>query len=247
MVDGVYEISVNQQLLTYLCKSAIINVSLSINIVSVSIHGIELLSIPSVNLSVCLSVCLSRKCTVAKRLIGSWWDGEWGRLSDGCIRLGCWSSNGKGQFYGWIWASIVTNGDLLHSCVEVREPIKLSFGVEEWGWWRDGCIRRVHVPQGKGDFGWFSPHRFREYFLNTSTHRICGSILMMYASYDVFPCKDVLFGGSVDISLYLRGHIPKSLILGAWIGIFKPNMRNIQTFIWHCRDICSRRMGGQCC
>jgi len=49
-------------------------------------------------------------------------------------------------------------------------------------------------------------------------------ILTIYTSYDVFLCKDVLFGGSVDTSLYLGGHMPKTVILGAWIGIFKPNV-----------------------
>jgi len=37
---------------------------------------------------------------------------------------------------------IVTNGTLLCSCVEVHEPIKLSWGGE-WGWLRDGCIRQA--------------------------------------------------------------------------------------------------------
>jgi len=53
----------------------------------------DLLPISSVGLSVCVSVCLSGKSTVAKWLIGSgcrlgWWAGvgEWGRSRDGCIR-----------------------------------------------------------------------------------------------------------------------------------------------------------------
>jgi len=53
----------------------IVSESLSVNIASESAHGIELSSIPSVGQSVCWYVCvsvsLSRKCTVAKWLIGS--------------------------------------------------------------------------------------------------------------------------------------------------------------------------------
>jgi len=52
--------------------------------VSVSVYVTDLSPRPSVG----LCVCLFGKCTVAKRLSGSGcrWDGEWGRLRDGCIR-----------------------------------------------------------------------------------------------------------------------------------------------------------------
>jgi len=65
---------------------------------SVSAHVTYL----SPSLSVCVCVCLSGKCTVAKRLIGSgcrlWW---WrGRTTDGCIRRGWWSSKRRGSFGG---------------------------------------------------------------------------------------------------------------------------------------------------
>jgi len=65
-----------------------ISASLSISIASVSANDIDLSPIPSVGLSVVLSV--SGKCTVAKRLIGSdaVWGGEWGRSRDGCLRCG---------------------------------------------------------------------------------------------------------------------------------------------------------------
>jgi len=36
--------------------------------------------------------------------------------------------------------------------------------------------------------------------MGTRTGRIGGPILTIYTSYDVFPCKDVPFMGSVDIS-----------------------------------------------
>jgi len=50
--------------------------------------------------SVCLSIGLSAKYIVAKRLSGSGcrWDGEWGRTRDGCIRWGRLSSQGRGSF-----------------------------------------------------------------------------------------------------------------------------------------------------
>jgi len=51
--------------------------------------------------------------------------------------------------------------------------------------------------------------------------------------YDVFLCKDVPFRGHVDItSPYLVViHIPMNSHFGAWIGLFKPNEQNVQTFI----------------
>jgi len=67
--------------------------------------------------SVGRSVCLSRKCTVAKRLTGSGcvWGGEWGRWSDGCIRLGCVVIvEGKGHFWGVnVGRPIVSSGDFV--------------------------------------------------------------------------------------------------------------------------------------
>jgi len=52
---------------------------------------------------------------------------------------------------------IVTSGTLLHSCVEVREPIELSFGVMSGV---SLCIRvldGIQVPQREGKFWSFSP------------------------------------------------------------------------------------------
>jgi len=54
-------------------------------------------------------------------------------------------------------------GNLLHSCVEVCEPIELSFGVVSGvGGWM-GVLDGVHVPQGEeAVFGWgISPHWFQ--------------------------------------------------------------------------------------
>jgi len=54
-----------------LLLATIIITSLSVTIVSIRAHGTKLSFITSVGRSVCLSVCLSEKSTVAKRLIGS--------------------------------------------------------------------------------------------------------------------------------------------------------------------------------
>ena len=49
---------------------------------------------------------------------------------------------------------IVTSGPLLHSCVEMREPIELLFGVVSWVGPGIGVWNGVHVAQGDGvDFG----------------------------------------------------------------------------------------------
>ena len=84
--------------------------------------GTDLSSIPSVSLSVCWSVgrsvCLSRKCTVAKRLTGSgchlgWWVGS----VEG-IRWGGDSQRGRGNFghkcgvsHCYQWDSLYEGGD----------------------------------------------------------------------------------------------------------------------------------------
>jgi len=70
---------------------------------------------PSGNLSVHLSVdglCVRKVyCGKTVEWTGCHWDGEWSR-SRCCIRLGLWSSNGKGQFLGVnLGRPIVTNGD----------------------------------------------------------------------------------------------------------------------------------------
>jgi len=59
--------------------------------------------------------------------------------------------------------------------------------------------------------------------LVTCTGRTSGPILTIYTSYDVFPRKDVSFGGLVDITPYLWVQRPKNSKRWAWIGIFKPN------------------------
>jgi len=57
------------------------------------------------------------------------WHGAWGRSVDGCIRWGGDCRGGRAVLGVNLVRPIVTNGTLLHSCVEVRERIELSFGV----------------------------------------------------------------------------------------------------------------------
>ena len=53
---------------------------------------------------------------------------------------------------------------------------------------------------------------------------------MICMSYNVFLRKDVPFGGPVATP-QLGDQIPKTPILGASIGFFKPNMQYIETCI----------------
>jgi len=66
--------------------------------------------------------------------------------------------------------------------------------------------RGPHAPRKKGFMGGgLAPTGFSGVFIEHAQlhiRRICGPILTIYTSYDVFPCKDVQYGGSVDISLH---------------------------------------------
>ena len=65
------------------------------------------------------------------------------------------------------------------------------------------------------------------------TDRTGGPILTIYTSYDVFPPKDVPFGGFVDMPPHF-GVISstRTPILGAWIGVLQPNWWNRKTCIF---------------
>jgi len=52
-------------------------------------------------------------------------------------------------------------------------------------------------------------------FLVTLTGRTSGPTLTIYTSYDVFPRKDVPFGGFIDTVPHLGGQISQKTILGA--------------------------------
>ena len=74
--------------------------------------------------------------------------------------------------------------------------------------------------------------KFFALFFGSRRARKCGPILTIYTSYDVFPPKDVPFGGLVHTAPHFGGKIPpKTPILGAWIGIFKLNVQNIKICI----------------
>jgi len=58
-------------------------------------------------------------------------------------------------FWGWVdlGCPIVTNGEFVAcNCVEVREPIELSFGVVSGVGREMGVLHGVHVTQGEGRF-----------------------------------------------------------------------------------------------
>jgi len=56
-------------------------------------------------------------------------------------------------------------------------------------------------------------------------------VLMIYTLCDVDLLRDVPFRGGVVNAAHFMGQIPKKIILGAWIGIFKPNAINIKILL----------------
>jgi len=93
----------------------IFSVSLSVNLAIVNANGVELLLSPSVGLCVYLPVCRYRKCSVAKRLIGSgchlgWWVG---RSRDGRIRWVVICQRQVDILGVNLGRPIVTNGDFV--------------------------------------------------------------------------------------------------------------------------------------
>jgi len=63
-------------------------------------------------------------------------------------------------------------GILLHSCVEVHEPIELSFGVVIGVSRGLGVLDHVHMPKGKGQFRGFYPRCFQ----------LCNCLTEMYST-----------------------------------------------------------------
>ena len=63
----------------------------------------------------CVSVSLSGKCTVKKRLNGSGCrlDGEWSRSRNGCIRWGGYHGKGRDSFGVNLGRPVVTNGEFV--------------------------------------------------------------------------------------------------------------------------------------
>jgi len=73
---------------------------------------------------------------------------------------------------------------------------------------------------------------FYLFFINSPTGQTRRRILTLDGSSDADSRKDVPFGGFVDIAPHFGREIPpKTPIFGAWIGVFKPNGQNIESFM----------------
>jgi len=67
--------------------------------------------------------------------------------------------------------------------------------------------------------------------MNSPTGQTRRRIFTLDGSNDADSRKDVPFGGFVDIAPHFGGEIPrKPQFFGAWIGVFKPNGQNIESF-----------------
>jgi len=87
-------------------------------------------------------------------------------------------------------------------------PFRMVSGVGQGMDVLDGGPRD---PRGKRQFwGFVVPILFNGIFFEHAHASHRWNDLTIYMSDDVFPRKDVLLGGSVDISLHLRHQIPKN-------------------------------------
>jgi len=70
------------------------------------------------------------------------------------------------------------------------------------------------------------------FFMNSPTGQTRRRIFTLDGSNDADSRKDVPFGGFVDTAPHFGGEIPrKPQFSGAWIGVFKPNGQNIESFM----------------
>jgi len=71
------------------------------------------------------------------------------------------------------------------------------------------------------------------FYVNSPTGQTCRQIFTLDDSNNADSRKGVPFGGFVDITPHFGGEIPPSNpnFLRPWIGVFKPNMKNIESFI----------------
>jgi len=68
--------------------------------------------------------------------------------------------------------------------------------------------------------------------MNSPTGQTGRRIFTLDGSNEADSRKDVhLGGGFVDIAPHFGGEIPQKTILGARIGVFKPNGQNIESFM----------------
>ena len=109
-----------------------------------------------------LSVCVSIGCSVCLPESVFWqndwvdpdtiWDGKWGQSMDGCIRWVVIVEE-KGEVLGVnLGLPIVTNGTMLHCCVEVHEPLSCCLGW--WLWSAQALVyyMRLTCCKRKGQF-----------------------------------------------------------------------------------------------
>ena len=66
---------------------------------------------------------------------------------------------------------------------------------------------------------------------NSPTGQARWQIFTLDGSNDANSCKDVPFGVSRYCSPFWGCNTPKIQFLGAWIGVFKPNVQNIESFM----------------
>ena len=90
--------------------------------------------------------------------------------------------------------------------------MQIHVAPRQRGW--SGRTREKHVLRFL-KYTFFIFYFFFALFFGSRQARKSGPILTIYTSYDVFPPKDVPFGGLVYTAPNFGGKIPKTLILGA--------------------------------
>ena len=79
--------------------------------------------------------------------------------------------------------------------------MQIHVALRQRGW--SGRTRKKHVL-------WFLRYTFFTLFFGSRRARTRGPILTIYTSYDVFPPKDVPFGGLVHTAPYFGAKSPKN-------------------------------------
>ena len=99
-------------------------------------------------------------------------------------------------------------------------------------------LRQIWCRSVDGGFwanGWnitkFFIYLFIPFFINSPTGQTRRRIFTLDGSYDADSRKDVLLGVSLTLLPILGVESPKIPIFGAWIGVFKPNGQNIESFM----------------
>ena len=88
------------------------------------------------------------------------------------------------------------------------------------------------VDDGVWANGWNITHFFiYTFFMNSPTGQTRRQIFTLDGSNNADSRKDVPFGGLVDTAPHFWGKSSENPIFGAWIGVFKPNGQNIESFM----------------